>query len=220
MLLIAGTMAQAMNVNFYIDTAPNASAAYAAWKTDAYAAAAAGTYVNMRSGAHPGTNLFDPLESIVYSTGDLGHFVQWVFWIPDKTVTDLTGNIQYRYTYNWDGTEATTTWRTTVPSMINYGTGVVGTFGCANWAVDDSAAPFDTGGTPYDETDAADIATVAAQMVACNGYSAAELQVRDSSESAWQSQTLTGYVATPEPTSIMALLVGIGSIAGYRRFRK
>jgi len=214
MLLAAATAAQAVNVQMYIDTGPDYwnTTLFSAWTPGAYAAAADGTYVNMSGGTYPGTTIFVAEEAIVYSWGDNGNMLLWTFWIPGKTTTELAGNIQYRYRADWEGVEYTYGWYDIPSSGANIWqdyinsssvSGVVGAIGCA-WEV--------TG-------DYSDVESLAADMYTYQTYFAADLQVREDSESAWETYTLTGQLA-PEPTSIIALLAGLCSIAGYRKFKK
>ncbi|MCE5323156.1 PEP-CTERM sorting domain-containing protein [bacterium] len=232
LLLATAAVAQAMDVNLYIDTGPDGwnSTLFSAWTPSAFAAAADGTYVNMGGGAHPGTTIFEAQEAIVFSTGDNGSMLLWTFWLPGKTAAEMAGNIQYRYKYDWEGVDYTTDWSTltagtSFPAWGDYTnsssvSGVVGTIGCSWWANDDYAEPYDTGGTIYDETDAADVAALAQEMVTYQTYFGVDIQVREDENSAWETATLNGQLAVPEPTSIMAILFGLGGIAGYRRFRK
>ncbi|MEN6357177.1 MAG: PEP-CTERM sorting domain-containing protein [Armatimonadota bacterium] len=232
LLLVTVAAAQAVDVHMYIDTGPDGwnSTLFSAWTPSAFAAAANGTYTNMGGGAHPGTTIFNAQEAIVYSTGDNGSMLLWTFWIPGKTIAALSGNVQFRYNYDWEGTAYSTSWSqittgTTFPFWTEYTnssnvSGVVGTIGCSWWANDNYANPLDTGGTKYDETDAADVAALAQEMITYQTYFGADLQVREDANSAWETTSVTGQLAVPEPTSIMALLAGLGGIVGYRRFRK
>lgn len=226
LLLVASTMTQAMDINLYIDTAPNGNGSpyFSAWKTAAYADAANGTFVNMRSGTYSGTTVFEPTEAIVYSTGDLGRMLYWSFWIPNVTTSSLVGNIQCRACYDWDGVDYTSSW-TSFSNLQDYTnssgvSGVVGTFGYSWWANDNCALPYDTDGAKYNETDAADVAELAAEMCAYQTYFGAQLQVRENSDSEWQTTELRGNVAVPEPMSIILGIMGLGSIAGFKKLRK
>lgn len=232
LLLVTTAVAQAVDVHMYIDTGPDGwnATRFAAWTPGAFAAAADGTYVNMSGGAHPGTTIFEAPEAIVFSTGDNGSMLLWTFWIPGKTIAQLSGNIQYRYDYDWEGDGYSTSWSTltagtSFPSWKEYTnssniSGVVGTIGCSWWANDNYASPLDTGGTKYDETDAADVAALAQEMITYQTYFGADIQVREDASSPWEMTSVYGQLAVPEPTSIMALLAGLGGIVGYRRFRK
>ncbi len=84
----SGTWAVSITPTLVADTAPNAygSPNWGPWWTQAKADVAAGTFINMRSGAHPGTTYFEPQEEIVYSTMDLGKRLHWIYWVPGKTI--------------------------------------------------------------------------------------------------------------------------------------
>lgn len=215
LLLVTATVAQAVDVQMYIDTGPDVwnTTLFSAWTPGAYAAAADGTYVNMGGGTYPGTTVFIAEEAIVYSWGDNGNMLLWTFWIPGKTTTELTGNIQYRYRADWEGVEYTYGWYD-IPNTSRANawqdytnsanvSGVVGAIGCA-WEV--------TG-------DYSDVEQLAADMYAYQTYFAADIQVREDAESSWETYTLTGQL-TPEPTGIIALLAGLCGVVSYRRFRK
>ena len=78
-------------VYIYVDSAPNVygSPLYPAWQNDAFAKAASGTFVNMANGKNPafvGTTNFVIEDEVVYSFGDLGKRLTWVYWIPNETL--------------------------------------------------------------------------------------------------------------------------------------
>lgn len=78
-------------VYIYADSAPNVygSPLNPAWQTDAFAKAASGTFVNMANGKNPafvGTTNFVIEDEVVYSFGDLGKRLTWVYWIPNETL--------------------------------------------------------------------------------------------------------------------------------------
>lgn len=142
-LLLAG-IAQANIVDIYQDAAPNkyGSPAYPAWEAAAKAAAAAGTFVNMANGVNPGnigTTDFEIEDGVVYSFGDLGKRLTWVYYIDGETVASLAGRIQVSLFNTWDGVTDDfyldyygSTWL--VPSsLVNYGNGVIGMAGMAWW---------------------------------------------------------------------------------------
>jgi hypothetical protein len=99
--------AQAITAQLYTDTAPNASGSplYAGWRSAAFADVAAGSFTNMRSGACPGTTDFTPKEAIVYSTGDLGKRLHWIYGRPGQTKASLAGNFQAKDVCDWDGVD-------------------------------------------------------------------------------------------------------------------
>jgi len=241
LVCLLAVAAQAMDVHLYMDVAPNAygSADYAAWRTAAFAAAANGTFVNMANGAHPGTTLFEADEAIVYSTGDLGKRLHWIYWIPGETIASLDRRFEAKDAFDWDGEALTlddsynfvadtadSGWFTP-SSWINYDAngdgivdGVIGTFGDAWWADDNLALPYSTNTNIYDETDADDVAALARQMRAYQTYWYGQVRFRDSVNDDWQTVKLRGNVDVPEPMSIFLGVMGLGSIVGYRRLRK
>ncbi len=78
-------------VSLFVDSAPNVygSPDFPAWKANAYAAAAGGTFVNMINGINPaniGTTNFEIEDEVVYSFGDLGKRLHWIYWIPNQLI--------------------------------------------------------------------------------------------------------------------------------------
>lgn len=68
------------------------SSDYAPWKADADAKISNGTFVNMansHNSANVGTTNFNALDEIVYSTGDLGTRLHFLYFIEDTTVAEL-----------------------------------------------------------------------------------------------------------------------------------
>lgn len=137
--------------NLYVDAAPNVygSPDYAAWESAAFAKVADGTFVNMANGINPGnvgTTNFEIQDEVVYSFGDLGSRLTWLYYIDGETVSNLAGRIQVSLLNTWDGVQDDfylsyygATWLT--PTKIyNYdidgdGTtdGVIGIAGMAWW---------------------------------------------------------------------------------------
>ncbi|MFA6241055.1 MAG: PEP-CTERM sorting domain-containing protein [Candidatus Hydrogenedentales bacterium] len=145
-LMLVGVpgMAHALSVSIYVDAAPNVygSPDYADWLSAAYAAAADGSFVNMASGINPanvGTTDFEIQDEVVYSFGDLGNRLTWVYWIPNTTIAELTGNFEISLLNTWDGDELDfydyyygSTWLQP-SSWESYNGGVIGTAGMAWW---------------------------------------------------------------------------------------
>ncbi len=95
-------------LQIYVDAAPNVygSPDYPDWQTAAYAAAAAGTFINMENSvnsANVGTTNFEIEDEVVYSFGDLGKRLTWVYWIPGETVDELSDRFQISLINVWDG---------------------------------------------------------------------------------------------------------------------
>ena len=131
-------------VSLFVDSAPNAygSPDFPAWKANAYAAAVGGTFVNMINGINPaniGTSNFEIEDEVVYSFGDLGKRLHWIYWIPNTTTTLLDGRFQISLFNIWDGDVLDfyqdyygSTWLQPT-SWENYNGGVIGTAGMAWW---------------------------------------------------------------------------------------
>lgn len=84
----------ATEVKLYVDAAPNVygSPNYATWKAQTYAAIYDGTFKNMANGINPaniGTTDFEIQDEVVYSFGDLGRRLTWIYYIPGVTISDL-----------------------------------------------------------------------------------------------------------------------------------
>ena len=113
--MIGTASAGTITAFLYADTAPNifGSPNWAPWWNQAKADAAAGTFVNMRSGAHPGTTYYEPKEVIVYSTMDLGRRLHWIYWVPGKTIAQLKDcNFEVNMMWKWKGVDYVYNWNT------------------------------------------------------------------------------------------------------------
>ncbi|GIX50497.1 MAG: hypothetical protein KatS3mg132_691 [Limisphaera sp.] len=211
--------AQALNVDLYVDSAPNVygSPNWAPWWTATKADVVAGTFQNLRSATYPGTLRIDPYDEIVYSTGDLGRRLHWIYWVPGETTASLDGRFEVKWVIDWDGVNYTYDWSTyswalddpdtgwIQPSRWeNYSGGVIGSLGFAWWATDDDAPPYDTGGSPYDETDQADIDALRAQVFQYQTFAAGFVRHRDDVNSPWQVISLR--VTLPDSGSTLSLL--------------
>ncbi len=139
-------------VSLYVDSAPNkyGSPAYPGWEASAFSSASAGTFVNMANGVNPanvGTTNFEIQDAVVYSFGDLGRRLHFVYWIPNTTIAALTGNFKVGLSYVWDGVTYDgyneyygTTWLEPT-SWQNYNGGVIGTAGWAWWGAYNTNTP-------------------------------------------------------------------------------
>jgi len=145
LLLIAMGPVQASIVSIYVDAAPNVygSPDYAPWQTATYAAVSAGTFMNMSNGVNPanvGTTDFEIQDEVVYSFGDLGKRLTWIYWIPDTTIAELQAKeFQMSLTNIWDGDVLDfyldyygSTWLEPT-KWVEYNGGVIGTAGMAWW---------------------------------------------------------------------------------------
>jgi MYXO-CTERM domain-containing protein len=194
-LLLFFSAPAAAQVVLHADTAPNifGSPDYPGWWATTRANVIAGVHVEMASGTYAGRLEATPREEIVYSTGDLGRRLHWIYWIegwqppvnPDTGALDLEGRLEVKSVVDWKGLDWTANsddptrmvedgplfgWGVpTRVELVQQGdtVGVIGTFGCAWWASDDLAEPLSTPGTsPYDETDEADIEALVAEVLA------------------------------------------------------
>ncbi len=108
LLFVSVGPVQASTVSIFVDAAPNVygSPDYPTWEASVYAAVAAGTFVNMSSGINPGnagTTNFEIQDEVVYSFGDLGKRLSWIYYIEGETVESLSGRFQISLTNIWDG---------------------------------------------------------------------------------------------------------------------
>jgi len=133
-------------VSLFVDSAPNVygSPNYPIWEAAAFAAAASGLFVNMANGINPaniGTTNFEIEDEVVYSFGDLGKRLTWIYWIPNATVADLDANNRFEISLIniWDGSVLDfydyyygSTWLEPT-KWKDYMGGVIGTAGMAWW---------------------------------------------------------------------------------------
>ncbi|MEJ5251483.1 MAG: PEP-CTERM sorting domain-containing protein [Chthonomonadetes bacterium] len=244
-LMTTAVYAATPPVFLYADTAPNAygSPNWLPWRNAAFADAANGTFINMRSGAHPGTRYFEPVEEIVYSTMDLGKRLHWVYWVPGATIAQLQ-SLQFKVNWmvDWEGVNYVYNWTTNnleqaildpfgIPtngwvepsSWIEYdkdgdGTkdGVVGTFGFAWWATDDEAPPFNTDSSPYNQTDMDDVYALAAAIRQSQTHATGYVRMFDGTAYTYNILPLN---VVPEPGTVMLWLSGLAA-PGFALLRR
>ena len=221
----------ATTVNLYVDSAPNVygSPNWAPWWAQTKTDVVEGRFQNLRTGTYPGTLVIDPYDEIVYSTGDLGKRLHWIYWVPGKTTSELNNKFQVKWVIDWEGVNWTYDWNTwgwtadgpeegwvQPGSWENYSGGVIGTFGFAWWASDDVAPPGDTNGNPYDETNQADIDALRSLVFNSQTFAEGYVRYRESDSSPWQVTSLR--VTIPDGGSSLALMLTVlVGLYGIRR---
>jgi len=232
MLSVAPALA---DLSLFVDSAPNVygSPNWAPWWASTKADVIGGSFTNMRTGTYPGTTTMDPYDEIVYSTGDLGKRTHWIYALPGESVASLDGRFEVKFSIDWGGTEYTWDWNTNswVPDAPEAGwaqpgswedysdggnSGVIGSFGFAWWAGDNEAAPFDTGGSPYDETDQADVDALRDDVLAYQTHTLGQVRIRDSALDPWNISTLNVDVI-PAPDAALLAVVGLLFACRWRR---
>ena len=238
LLFVAVTpFVDAISIDLYADSAPNVygSPDWTPWWTATKADVAAGTFTNLRTGTYPGTDMISPYDEIVYSTMDLGKRLHWIYWLPGQTTTGLDGLFQVKWVIDWDGDAWSYNWTTyswieDAPdagwvqpgSWEDYSGGVIGSFGFAWWAGDNEAPPYDTGGSPWDETDQADINALALEVSQYQTYARGMTRYRNSTSDSWQMgpEIQLRVQPVPEPSTILFFglgIFGIGAAVWRRR---
>ena len=217
----------------YVDSAPNVygSPDWAPWWNATKTDVAAGTFQNMRSGdlGTPNVLQMTPYDEIVYSTGDLGKRIHWIYWLPGETTAGLDGRFEVKWVVDWAGANWTYEgggWALDGPEVgwsqpVNWenyddgaSTGVIGSLGFAWWASDDHALPGDTGGTAYDETDQADIDALRETVLNNQTFATGYIRIKDAPGGDWQVTQLTVDVV-PVPGAVLLGMLGL-SVAGAK----
>ena len=212
-------LAGASSVSLYVDAAPNVygSPDYDPWKTSTFDAIYNGTFENMSNGVNPGnvgTTDFEIQDEVVYSFGDKGLRLTWIYFIEGETVASLEDRITVSLINDWEGSVSDfylgwygSTWIEPM-TLIDYdadGDGVVdGVFGM------NGMAWWGAKGVNTDEALAADIASWGTAnetwtyTVKLDGEDTSILCSRDA-------------VVVPAPGAV--LLAGLGTVLA-RRFRR
>lgn len=221
----------ATTVNLYVDSAPNryGSPNWSSWWDATKSDVVASNFVNLRTGTYPGSLVIDPYDEIVYSTGDLGKRLHWIYWVPDTTTDALNDNFQVKWVIDWDGENWTYDWSTgdwladgpengwvEPSSWENYSNGVIGSVGFAWWASDDDALPYDTDGKPYNETDQADIDALRCQVLQSQTFAEGFVRIRNDQNSDWEVYSLRVKVPDSGSSLVLAAL-GVAGLAGFSR---
>ena len=110
LMVVLSTTVNAGPVYLFVDTGPNVygSPAYSAWQDAAYAAATSGTFINMAGSViqcNAGTTNFEVEDEVVYSFGDRGKRLAFIYWIPGETRQNLDDNDAFKISLmnTWDG---------------------------------------------------------------------------------------------------------------------
>lgn len=220
----------ATGVDLYVDSAPNVygSPDWAPWWDAAKSDVVAGNFTDLRTGTHPGSDIIDPYDEIVYSTGDLGKRLHWIYWVPEKSTTSLDGLFEVKWVIDWGGSEwmldENGAWVLNDPdagwsqpsSWEDYDGGVIGSLGFAWWSTDNDAPPIDTDGSPYNEVDQADIDALRSEVFNYQTFAQGLVRYRANADSQWETQSLTVFV--PDGGSTLAFLgIVLAGAVGLRR---
>ena len=226
-------------VNLYVDSAPNTygSPNWAPWWSQTKTDIVADSFTNLRTGTYPGSTDIDPYDEIVYSTGDLGKRLHWIYWIPGTTVAGLDGLFEVKWVIDWGGDAWTYeggSWALDAPdtgwsqpnNWEDYddgsNNGVIGSLGFAWWSTDNDAPPFDSGGSAYDEVDQADIDALRDLVFNNQTYAHGMVRIWDDTSKNWVVTSLEVNVKSiPEPSIAILLLtffVGLVCVDHRRLF--
>lgn len=129
----------------YVDSAPNVygSPDWDPWWTETKDDVMAGGIASLRTGTFPRSTWIIPHDETVYSFGDLGKRIHWVYWIPGQTTASLNGLFEVKYVIDWFATEWTDDggWALDAPDVgwsqpsrwEDVAGGTIGSFGFAWW---------------------------------------------------------------------------------------
>ncbi len=96
------------SISLYTDSAPNVygSSHYDPWQADTFSSIIDGTFQNMQNGINPlnvGTTNFEIQDEVVYSFGDLGKRLYWIYNIEGETKASVAGRLSIQLENVWDG---------------------------------------------------------------------------------------------------------------------
>ena len=217
--MLIGSFGAAQAVSLYVDSAPNAygSPDYAGWWDNAKQDASDGNFVNMLNSVNPanaGTTNFEIQDAVVYSFGDLGRRLHFVYWLPNTSIELLTGEIgeigrfQISIEYDDDGVTYdfydkyfNQTWLEPT-QWEDYNGGVIGSAGFAMWGA-------------YDDNTQTELDADIAEWEKSQGNVIIHTRLDGAITS------LTAYhQPVPEPSTIILLAAGLGGLAIWRNKRK
>lgn len=216
-LVTGSAMADPVAVDLHVDSAPNVygSPAFAPWWSAAKSDVVAGTFTDMRNGTVPGTHDMHPSDEIVYSYGDLGKRIHWIYWINGATKAGLDGLFEVKWSVDWDAVEYTWDWGTGAliadgaelgwiqpGSWEDYSGGVIGSFAFAWWAVLPQ--------TPGE---------LATEILQYQTHLKGMVRIREDLSSGWSEQELNlTMIPLPAPIGLAGVgLLGLGGISFWRK---
>lgn len=223
-LFIFGMSGMAHATTLFVDAAPNifGSPDYSTWKTNSYKSVVDGTFVNMANSINPnniGTTDFEIQDEVVYSFGDLGKRLTWIYFITGELVETLenTNRFQVSLTNVWDGVSDDF-------YQTYYG---------KTWLEPTKWTNYDSDGDGTDDSviGTAGMAWWGAYNTTTQGELDSDLAAWGLSEEYWTFTTkldgvessITSYreaESVPEPVTILLFGTGLAGLIGIRRKKK
>ena len=236
MFFVAGYCCTA-SADLYIDSAPNynGSSDYDPWWEQTKTDIADGTFTDLSSIKYPNSTYnINPYDEIVYSTGDKGNRIHWIYWLPGENTSSLDDRVEVKWVIDWYGVNYTMDWSTQKwvvdnpeqgwkepTDWENYNdgqgtTGVIGSFSFAWQANDNYAEFYDTDGDIYNETDQADITALHDIIAMYQTFATGYIRLRPTTDDEWEIiDILTVEVHAPVPAAVLLGVIGLG-VAGLK----